>query len=201
MKNCTICYSCFLMTIDTLKSSVTFFPRTNWSAYWALKTMSPPDRNQIINTILFCLKHFFKLYLICWIFHPTKIKNIYGRWLDTTYYLFYLSGNHQPILKLSRSLTTSYYTPIYLSKINTGIDNVDNAFDKIEVFPNPATDKLTIDASASLSKPTTIEITNIQGQLIKKLSATGNKTNVDVSFFAKRDIFCKSSNRKRRGGE
>jgi hypothetical protein len=59
-----------------------------------------------------------------------------------------------------------------------GINEVSNVFN-ISIYPNPATDNLTIEAPPS----TVIEITNIQGRLIKTFTATGNKTNISVSAF------------------
>jgi hypothetical protein len=49
----------------------------------------------------------------------------------------------------------------------------------ISVYPNPATNNLTIEAE----QDAVIEITNIQGQLIKTFAATGIKTSIDVSAF------------------
>ena len=43
--------------------------------------------------------------------------------------------------------------------------------ENIEAFPNPATNNLTIESPQAV-----IEILNIQGQLIKTLATTGNKT-------------------------
>ena len=59
--------------------------------------------------------------------------------------------------------------------LTTGITE-NNLNDKsIKIYPNPATDNLIIETA----QPSTIEISNIQGQLIKTLLTTGNKTNVD----------------------
>ena len=46
----------------------------------------------------------------------------------------------------------------------------------LNIFPNPATDNITIETPLL----STIEISNIEGQLIKTLAASGTKTNVDV---------------------
>ncbi|MFA4852153.1 MAG: choice-of-anchor tandem repeat GloVer-containing protein [Bacteroidales bacterium] len=54
-----------------------------------------------------------------------------------------------------------------------------NAETDFTIYPNPATDNLTIECP----QQTVIEILNIQGQLIKILTANGNKTSVDVSAF------------------
>jgi hypothetical protein len=49
------------------------------------------------------------------------------------------------------------------------------------MYPDPAVDNITIEASQNVI----IKITNIQGQLIKIFNSTGNKTNIDVSAFAR----------------
>jgi len=54
-----------------------------------------------------------------------------------------------------------------------------NEIGNIAIFPNPATNNLTIETPIS----STIKISNIQGQLIKTLVTSGNKTNIDVSVF------------------
>jgi hypothetical protein len=58
----------------------------------------------------------------------------------------------------------------------TGIkENLNNL--QVLIYPNPATNNLTIETSPQAI----IEITNIQGQLIKTIVAIGNKTTIDVS--------------------
>jgi hypothetical protein len=47
----------------------------------------------------------------------------------------------------------------------------------LTIYPNPATNVIIISSEQAAA----IEITNIQGQLVKTISATGNKTNIDVS--------------------
>ena len=62
------------------------------------------------------------------------------------------------------------------SLITTGVNEIKDKFN-ISVYPSPATNKLTIESPHS----SIIVITNIQGQLMKTLSTTANKTNIDVS--------------------
>ena len=64
-----------------------------------------------------------------------------------------------------------------LSDITTGIEKTNNNVDNIMVYPNPTANNLTIISPQNA----VIEITNIQGQLIKTLTTTGNKTNINVS--------------------
>jgi hypothetical protein len=95
----------------------------------------------------------------------------------------------------STSLTTAvtYGSPdMFLAKLSasTGINELNNSLN-IKVYPNPVSETVTIDASASLSIPMAIEITNIEGQLIKTLITSGNKTDVNVSSFPKGMYFVK----------
>ncbi len=57
-----------------------------------------------------------------------------------------------------------------------GIEEINNA-SNIKVYPNPTSNNLIIEFPLEAI----IEITNIQGQLVKTIAATGNKTNIDVS--------------------
>ena len=59
----------------------------------------------------------------------------------------------------------------------TSIEIILNNENKINIFPNPSTDNISIESRPSA----TIEISNIQGLLIKTLAASDTKTNVDVS--------------------
>jgi len=59
----------------------------------------------------------------------------------------------------------------------TGIKEIIHDIGSIIIFPNPTTDIFTIEAPPQAI----IEITSIQGQHVKTLATTGNKTNVDVS--------------------
>ncbi|MFA4852230.1 MAG: SBBP repeat-containing protein [Bacteroidales bacterium] len=82
----------------------------------------------------------------------------------------------------STTLTNAYVGlfDIFLAKLGngTGINEFSNKFD-ISVFPNPSIDNITI----IIPQKATIEISNIQGQLIKTLAVSSNKTSIDVSAF------------------
>jgi hypothetical protein len=60
---------------------------------------------------------------------------------------------------------------------STGAQFLRNAESLLKIYPNPANSKITIESQ----QHELIEISNIQGQLIKTLATTGNKTNIDVS--------------------
>ncbi len=68
----------------------------------------------------------------------------------------------------------------YLPLETVGIKEINNA-DNIVVYPNPATNNITIEA---LQK-STIEILNIQGQTILQQQIQQGKTNIDISALAK----------------
>ena len=61
-----------------------------------------------------------------------------------------------------------------------GLNDYFARVDQITVVPNPANHIIEV----STLPESLIEITNIQGQLIKTLTTTGNKTNIDVSALA-----------------
>jgi hypothetical protein len=68
----------------------------------------------------------------------------------------------------------------------TGINELAVKQKNIIVYPNPATNTLTIEtlqAAVGNMQSALIEITNIQGQLVKTFMATGSKTSIDVSSF------------------
>lgn len=64
--------------------------------------------------------------------------------------------------------------------------------DFVNIYPNPANDKIEI----SLPEKSEIEILNIQGQLMKRIVASGATTNIDVSTFAKGMYFVKVKTEK-----
>jgi 3',5'-cyclic AMP phosphodiesterase CpdA len=59
---------------------------------------------------------------------------------------------------------------------NTGVDEVTHPFG-ISVFPNPATDKITLECI----RPSEIEILNIEGQILKRITTRDLYTSVDLS--------------------
>jgi hypothetical protein len=69
----------------------------------------------------------------------------------------------------------------------TGLFTIQSA-EFINIFPNPATEYLTIEAF----QKSEIEILNIEGQIIKKIAATESLTTIDISDFAKGMYFIKA---------
>jgi len=80
------------------------------------------------------------------------------------------------ISKVTVSKVPNYYNYSHIPGIPTSIKEV-NIKNDVKLYPNPSSNNLTIEASQSA----VIEITNIQGQLVNTITATGNKTNLDVS--------------------
>lgn len=69
------------------------------------------------------------------------------------------------------------YTLCYL--VTIGINEISNKEDLITISPNPVTSALSIEAPLN----STIEILNLQGQIINSLSANAGNTTIDVSAF------------------
>jgi hypothetical protein len=68
-----------------------------------------------------------------------------------------------------------------IKPVPMGIEQLTINDEQIAVYPNPATDKLTIDA---LQK-SIIEILNIQGQAIIRQTVQQGETDIDISGLAK----------------
>jgi hypothetical protein len=79
---------------------------------------------------------------------------------------------------LTNTTNSDVFYDIFLAKSSsfTGIHELRNSFNYF-VYPNPSTNNITIESP----QDAVIEITNIQGQLVKTFTTTGNKTNIDVS--------------------
>jgi hypothetical protein len=88
---------------------------------------------------------------------------------------------------LTRAGDSDHYD-IFLAKLcsNSGISELNNSLN-ISIFPNPSSDNTTIEAP----KKSTIEILNIEGQIIKSISADENHTTIDISSFASGMYFVK----------
>jgi hypothetical protein len=104
--------------------------------------------------------------------------------LVNTYFLDWVDNNNTHLrykgcmdeLRIyNRALTQVEIDSLY--HIQTGIkEKILN--NEINIYPNPAINNLIIESPQAV-----IEITNIQGQIIKTFAITGNKTNIDVSAF------------------
>jgi hypothetical protein len=105
--------------------------------------------------------------------------------IDSVIYDYFENANlsvvyYSPILEESPAIDTTC-PPNIISGIK-----YQEPVTNFNIFPNPATSNLTVETTQQV----TIEIFNIQGQLIKTLppcgeagATTGNKTNIDVSAF------------------
>jgi len=82
------------------------------------------------------------------------------------------------------ALTNTGITNVFLAKLDTGngtivrtsVSIVNNTLN-VSLFPNPATDNITIE----IPQQAKIQIVNMQGQLVKEIDADSNETSVDIS--------------------
>ena len=115
----------------------------------------------------------------------------------------YITGcfNSPTITFGTTTLTNNSNGNIFIAKLDNtaGIEEINNNAGNIAVFPNPVTDNITIETTkmaGGCGLEAVIEITNIQGQLIKTIKATGNKTNISVSAFPSGLYFVKVETEK-----
>ena len=91
----------------------------------------------------------------------------------------YFKGKIDDIRIYNRAINQAEIDSLYNNNlVITGIKESTHN-DLFTIFPNPANNYITIE----VPQQAIIEIINIQGQLIKTLAASGNKTNIDVSTF------------------
>ena len=101
---------------------------------------------------------------------------------------WYLNGN--PIAGASSQTYTATDIGAYQVGVSSGagcqsmsdildfVTGVNKISDKdIKMYPNPASDKITIEGITKAE----IELFNLQGQVIKAISVSGNKTSMDIS--------------------
>jgi hypothetical protein len=131
-------------------------------------------------------------------------------------WIYFINYGSNGVLNYYVSANTTSYSRtgyIYINDANCSINNVGSLFitqasdvgineinadsNTIAVYPNPATNNITIDVSATLNMPATIEILNIQGQLIKTIVTNSNKTDIDISAFPSGMYFVKVKTEKR----
>ena len=109
----------------------------------------------------------------------------------------YVTGfySYSTIIFGSIALVNCGIGDMFLAKLEsscvTGINELGDPLN-ISVFPNPATDNLIIEAPQNA----TIELLNIEGQLIKTIAAKENITNIDISGFSKGMYFVKIKDEK-----
>ena len=111
-------------------------------------------------------------YTISWYLGPTLISNndtIIVCPTSTTTYTVQIVYTNASCGSTPTTLSdqVTVFTPLGINE-----NNIDNL---VKIYPNPANDNLTIETPPK----STIEISNIQGQLIKTLAVSGNKTNID----------------------
>jgi len=83
-----------------------------------------------------------------------------------------LNGNYAVIVTQNGCTDTSLCYPIIITGLSNDLKN-----DDIIIYPNPATDHLTIEVNQNA----TIEISNTEGQLIKTFTSAAAKASIDIS--------------------
>ncbi len=122
-------------------------------------------------------------------------KQIEYLWYDASYRdaLFTIADditNHSQTVQFHRN-------PKSVSEgcMTTGIEQVANSKEQVTIYPNPATNTITIEnpkiVGSSSRQEAVIEISNMQGQVVKTLASTSSKTNIDVSTFPSGVYFVK----------
>jgi len=84
---------------------------------------------------------------------------------------------HSPATIVLNTATMTGSGGIITNPCTAGISELSPGSENNNIYPNPATDKLSIETMQKAN----IEIINIQGQLVKTLQTTEDKTSVDVS--------------------
>lgn len=72
-----------------------------------------------------------------------------------------------------------FYDFLYIYNFGDGINEINNSYNYISLFPNPAKDNITV----FTRQKSNMDILNIQGQLIKTIPANNFKTTIDISEF------------------
>jgi len=108
----------------------------------------------------------------------TQVTDGVTNYYQVKMYFWYSPGTHLYILRMSYN--SGSYRPIYRSGISTDIIENKEYVNDIVMFPNPTSDNISIITKQNSD----IEFLNIEGQIIKKLKITDNKTDIDISDFA-----------------
>jgi hypothetical protein len=92
-------------------------------------------------------------------------------------------------INCTKSSIYQFYDRLYIENVTVGINQL-NAINNngYDLFPNPATDKITIE----IPEKSEIEILNIEGRIIKSIISDGNHICIDVSGYAKGMYFVKA---------
>jgi 3',5'-cyclic AMP phosphodiesterase CpdA len=119
--------------------------------------------------------------VLCGHEHQNVVANRIGNvisenWPDSTRYVQTAAAFNRSyrIITVDPTFVT-VSTPLRSCNSIAGVNELSNSI-KISVFPNPAIDKLTIECN----QKATIEILNIEGQIIKTINNVGIKTTIDL---------------------
>jgi len=110
---------------------------------------------------------------------------------------FYKTVNYDPngdySLTASYSGTGGYHTDAYIHKMSqnsTSIGEVQNNL-KVKIYPNPTTNRFSIDLDETKLKSADVMVYDVQGRLVLQTIVTNQKKEVDVSNLTKGIYFVK----------
>jgi hypothetical protein len=113
----------------------------------------------------------------------------------------YVSGLTPDTLYILFSSSTLDYSPKAGSVLwiddasvigSAGVEQLFGSENELSIYPNPANSNVTID----FPEKATLEIINMEGQVIKSINADGNATTIDISGLANGVYFLKAKTEK-----
>jgi hypothetical protein len=111
----------------------------------------------------------------------------------TTYTNLVFSPSGQPYVAFADGGNSGKATVMKYDSVSSGISELFHP--QIPIYPNPATDKITIETSATPTK-SQLSITNLNGQALITRQITEPKTHVDISMLPSGVYFERLTNEK-----
>jgi uncharacterized repeat protein (TIGR01451 family) len=94
-----------------------------------------------------------------------------------------LAGGTQ--IKNKAAIYFDYNAPVYTGttlntiEIPTAVSNIAASSPRVDIYPNPANDRLTVTANVNV-KPLSLSISNLLGEVVLSRQITANQTNLDI---------------------
>lgn len=111
----------------------------------------------------------------------------YGQFIDNLPFSIYIYGFYQnnsikhKLLEFRDELWSSNKAIYYYSDYVAGTNEIDNAINKVMIYPNPANEKITVDLSNSKTTIATIKLMNIVGETMLVEQTNDVKYQLDLS--------------------
>ena len=113
--------------------------------------------------------------------------NDYSAPADTGYFYTITSFDNQ-----THTSASVYASPVWVDPLIIGVHDISRSNRSIQIYPNPANDKIFIELPDF--KNTSIAINRIDGQLMQKISLQAEKTKIDISNLSKGIYFIQVTN-------